>query len=507
MIGPLQREQIIDLRAEPLGAGWLRRFPTREERREVATPGVWRTGPEGTFRRAMVQALDGAREIALLSSFLLSDELLAKAMQRAADRRVRVYVLTASEQRIGKELRDHEDFGKRMAAEHKQLLDSLAGRVLLRSAEHIHAKFLVVDPQLGSGARAWLSTANFNKALEDNFELGVLLEGGDAQALASCFQWAFWCEAERELRGQRLAGIAPQPPATPARPDGATVFATLRDGARLRERVMAMIQSAERELLVASYGLGADHPSVRELIAAARRGVQVTVLTRPRPAVAEGVMALAAAGARVVAHDKLHAKALAVDGQVLVMSANLEAHGLDQGFEVGATLTGEAARGVAETLREWAATFPWGYRADATRGEHLGDFCPVRGGLRGEIAKVVAHQTQQLATVTAADALALEDAPAPVLKVAPTRGEFPQRVTCTWSVVAPSLPKGATERLREIEPEAAGGDGQRTKTIAKVSYEPRRFEHAGKIYVRLERGADAELVRQAAAELDATVVL
>lgn len=508
MISPLHREQTIDLTAEPLGPGWLRRRPTEAESREVVNDGVWRTGPQGRFRQALVEALDSAAEVALLSSFLLADDQLADAMLRAAKRGIRVYVLTASEQRIGKVVRDDETFEQRMADQHKKLLDSLAGNVLLRSAEHIHAKFLVVDPQSPSSARAWLSTSNFNKALEDSVELGVRLDSEDARALAACFHWAFWCEAERELRGpRRLIEIRPNHPAAPALPSGEAVVATLRDGTRLRDRVVALIKDARIEILVASYGLTADHAAVRALIEAAKRGVRVTLLTRPRRAVAAGVAELASTGVSIVAHDKLHAKALFVDGQALVMSANLEVQGLDQGFEVGAVVSASVARGVEATLREWAAAFPWVYRADAKRGEHLGDFCRAEAGLRDGVEKVTESHAQQVAAVIAPDALALEDAPAPALTPAAPRGELPRRVTFAWDVVPPSLPKGATERLREVEREEPGKDGKSRKTTTRIPYEPRLFDHGGKVYVVLDSSSDAEQARRAAKTFGATVVL
>jgi cardiolipin synthase len=470
--------------------------------------GVWRTGPQARFRQALVEALDSAEEVALLSSFLLADDHLAQAMLRAAKRGVRVYVLTASERRIGKVVRDDESFEQRMADHHKKLLESLAGNVLLRSAEHIHAKFLIVDPQSPTGARAWLSTANFNKALEESIELGVRLDAEGARALAACFQWAFWCEAERELRGaRRLIEIRPNHPASPSRPGGEAVFATLRDGTRLRERVVALIKAARREILVASYGLAADHVAVRELVEAAKRGVRVTVLTRPRPAVAGAVAVLAAAGVSVVAHDKLHAKALVADGKALVMSANLEAKGLDQSFEVGTVVSDSIARGVEETLQEWAAAFPWVYRADARRGEHLGDFCPAEAGLRDGVVKVTESYAQPVADVVARDALALDEAPAPALTPAAPRGELPRRVSFAWNVVPPSLPKGATERLREVEREVPGKDGKPKRTTTRIPHEPRLFDHGGKVYVVLDSSTDAERVRKAAGTFGATVVL
>jgi cardiolipin synthase len=189
------------------------------------------------------------------------------------------------------------------------------------------------------------------------------------------------------------------------------------------------------------------------------------------------------------------------------MSANLEAQGLDQGFEVGAVVPAGVARGVEETLREWAAAFPWVYRADAKRGEHLGDFCPVEAGLRDGVVKVTESHAQKVAAVIAPDALALDDAPAPALTPAAPRGELPRRVTFAWDVVPPSLPKGATERLREVEREEPGKDGKPKKTTTRIPHEPRLFDHGGKVYVVLDSSADAERVRQAAGTFGATVVV
>jgi cardiolipin synthase A/B len=516
MLSPLHREETVDLTKEPLGAGWLRRHPTKAEAREVISAGVWRTGPQLRFRQELVTALDAATEIVLLSSFLLADERLADAMLRAAQRGVRVYVLTASEQRIGKVVRDDETFEQRMADQHKKLLERLAGNVRLRSAEHIHAKFLVIDPRSPTGARAWISTANFNKALEDSIELGVKLDAAGARALAVCFQWAFWCEAERELRGaRRLIEIRPQQPAAPARPADDAVFATLRDGTHLRDRAVALIRGARHEILVASYGIAADHVAVRALIDAAKRGVRVTVLTRPRRAVAAGVAALASAGIAIFAHDKLHAKAIVADGQALVMSANLEAQGLDRGFEIGAILTPTVARGVEETLRDWANAFPWVYRANATRGDHAGDFCPADAALRDGTMRVTDIHSQRLPSVVAEDALRLGDAPTPALKPSPERGEMPRKVSFIWDVLPPSLPKGAAERLQEIEREETdkdgkpktGKDGKPRKIKSRISYDPPVFEHGGNVYVVLRRSDDMERARQVAADLGARVVL
>ena len=508
MISPIPREQILDLTNEPLDPGWLRRAPTRTESHELVGPGVWRTGPQLLFRNELVSAMNKAREVILLSSFLLADDHLAQAMIQAAERGVRVYVLTASEQRIGKVLREDDIFEQRMVEKHKKLLEGLADKVLLRSAEHIHAKFLIVDPQSESGACAWLSTANFNKALEDSVELGVMLDADRVRGLAACFNWAFWCEAERELRGpNRLVEIKPNHPAAPPRPSHAAIFATLRDSMVLREQLIALIRGARNEILVASYGIAADHAAVGELVEAARRGVLVTVLTRPRPAVAAGVALLASVGVSIFAHDKLHAKAVVADGKALIMSANLEAQGLDKGFEIGAVLPADTARAVETALREWASSFPWIYRADAMRGQHRGDFCPALFGLRDGVVKVVHSHSQTVADVFANDALHLSDTPPPALKPSLVPGELPQQVMFTWSVLPPRLPKGAKEQFKTNEREKQGKNGKSKKEKESIPYVPPVYELMNKRYVLLRNAEEADKAQQLAADLGAMVVL
>lgn len=506
IIDTMPRQAVIDRTGEPLGPGWLRRAATKPEQHEQVSSHVWRTGPKLRFRDTLTQAIDEAEEQVLLCSFLLADERLADALIQAAERGVRVYIITASEQRLNNLIGDEDDFGKRMFEQHKTLLSRLAGKVLLRSAEHVHAKFLVVDALRQNSARAWLSTANFNKALQDNIELGVQLEQDSAQALAECFHWAFWCEAQRELRSANRLVEIKAPPARPRRPAHDQVVATLEGSHDLREAVIAMIRGAQREVLVSSYGLDADHAVLDELIRVAERGVRISVLTRPRPAVAAGVKKLTDAGIQVLAHDKLHAKALVVDGRAMVMTANLDAFGLDSGFEVGAKLPTASATAIEQTLRDWIDTFPWIYRADASRGEHLGDFCPSNKGLREGIVRVVEHCDKVLPDVEASDALSLDSAPAPQAQASDTTEELAQRLTLHWNVKAPRLPAGATEYKRSVEQEHVR-DGKPIKERIQVSFDPPVYQHKGLKYIVIRSNEEQEHALSTAAQLGARLVL
>lgn len=508
MIEPIKLSQTRDLSAERLPDLWWRRRPTDAGTRESVALGVWQTGANGEFRRALVGAVDSAKQVVLVASFLLADAPLADAITRAADRGVRVYMLTASEQRVAKAPEDDEVFEQRMVEEHKQLLRRLAGRTLLRSAEHFHAKFLVVDPPWvdGGRTRAFLSTANFNRALTDSVELGVELDPNQAVGLAQVFALAFWSEAERELvEVDRLASVG-KPPAVPVVPAGTGVLTTTKESTSLRERVLTLVGGARRRLIVSSYGLSASHPVVLAIRDAAARGVAVTVLTRPRPAVLAAARVLAQAGALVRAHERLHAKAIVADGVGLVMSANLEAQGLDRGFEVGIQ-TESASAALAGVLTEWEEGFPWEFRIGPQRKDVVGEVLIGDRRARDPKVAIVDLQTVALPPVPAADALALDRAPAPDTRVPPAAQLLPCRVRFEWEVRPPTLPRGATERLRTVRRTTVGKDGKPLVVEERAAYEPPVYEYMGSVYVKLRSQADIDAARHLAAELKGVVVV
>lgn len=511
VIPPVPRSATKDMRSEFLPPCWIRRRPTLPDQHEDAAQGLYRTGPNGAFRKALIDAIDGAREVVLLSSFLLADEDLGQALIRAADCGKRVYVLTASEQRLAKLPDDEAEFEARMIEQHKRLLDSFAGKILLRSAEHLHAKFLVTDPK--GTTRGWISTANLNRALVESVEIGVEVDQDAARALAGWFSYAFWVEAEREIveRG-RLSEVG-KPPALPAEPAHRRLVVTTHRHTSLRDAVIDTIHGARTELVMSSYGLERSHPALEALLNARARGVAVTVLTRPRPAAVPAVAALAEAGARIFAHDKLHAKAIANEASGLVMTANLEARGLDHGFEVGVRLEGRLASALTATLREWVECFPWEYASAASRGSVLGEICLADHGPRRRsdgsdgLRDVVEEHAVRLPPVVAPSALSLDQAVDPELKVPDADKRLPRRVRFEWEVRPPQLPRTAREIKRRVQREGRGPDGKPRVADVEEPYDPPLYEHAGETFVLVRSSRDIEPARQLSAEFKAKVVV
>jgi cardiolipin synthase len=475
--------------AEPLPPCWHRRNPTTDESIERVGGGLLSAGPQGSLGRALIDVVSAAKHTVLIASFLFSDPDLCNALLAAHSRGVRIYMLTASRARLTSQRED--DFTAKMIEEHQRLLDLLAGKVVLRAADCFHAKFIVVDH--ASAARGWLSTANFNPALYRSRELGLELDRAAAQEVAQWFCWAFWSCAEHELTGEkgRLRAVD-KPPTVPKVPSGARVLVTTPEHKPLRQRILAWIKASKRELWIASYGFDADHEVLAAIVERAKAGVPVTVLTRPRPANCTAVVALREAGARVLGHDKLHAKAIVCDHGALVMTANLDMHSLENSFEVGMVLDNQDHAALRETFVRWAESFPWTLTLRGSRSDTLGEIWLADQGKDTGTRRVVEQVKIRLGDVVALDALDLENAPAPKPERPSEHQQIPAAVRYEWVVRAPQLPKGA-KRLDE------------DKQVDK--HTPTAWQHKRDRYVLLEDEQAVVAARARAAELGARVVL
>jgi cardiolipin synthase len=147
------------------------------------------------------------------------------------------------------------------------------------------------------------------------------------------------------------------PPARPAAPDGRAIVAIVPSGPDQEHNANAMVYFAgiaaarERVWITTPYFIP-DEPTLRALISAAHRGVDVRLLLPQRNDIRlVGIAArsyfpeLVRNGVRVFQYRPswLHAKAMAVDGTwALVGSANVDVRSFLLNFEVGALIVERA---------------------------------------------------------------------------------------------------------------------------------------------------------------------
>ena len=179
--------RVVDQSDTLLPSAWVSK--RAEEKLGVeACGGVLVSGRNRLLAQEVISMIDAAKDKVVLVSFLFADRDIEDALLRAFGRGVRVYVLIASEARLGREEPDGE-FDKRVLDEHKSMLNRLAGYVLFRSAAHFHAKAVVIDPE--HSPQGVLLTCNLTKeALERNEEMAVKLTASEVMGVTSYLKWA-----------------------------------------------------------------------------------------------------------------------------------------------------------------------------------------------------------------------------------------------------------------------------------------------------------------------------
>ena len=458
--GKAKFEELIDLRDELLPPTWV---ASRNSTQESAEPGkkVHASGRDGVVRDLIIGLLDRAREQAIVASFLLAEGAVEDAMLNAANRGVRVYVLLASEARLV-EKENEGEFDARVRKLHEAMLHRLGGLVLFRSAPHFHAKLVLIDP--ADHPAGVLLTANLTtEALERNEELAVELTPEEVREAEEIVKWAMWESAEHELLdAERFRPVKPL--GKVSHPEaGTSVTATTSATQSIRDRLLQLLERATSRIVVSSFGWQVDHTVVQKLCERARDGIEVTVLARVRPAAMPTLVELARAGAFVYGYKWLHAKAIWTDtGEAIVMSANLEADGLDSGFELGVRLDGDRAREVEERLKWWREAAPWRLVCEPKLGAVNGD---AKTWKEGQLIDITVSEEMEcdLGTVVASSAEHLA-APRPADPANGVQSQMAHQRKYTWTVRAPSLAPGSKEERRPSQ------EGKQ-----KVSYSPPVF--------------------------------
>lgn len=415
--------------------------------------GVWYAESTGTLRDRLVDLVASAREVLCISSFIIADPALHKAVLDAAGRGIRIYVLTATEQRLLKGPARDDEFSDRMLADHVQLLDDLALRTLLRSGEDLHAKYVLVDPNT-SGTHGIIFTCNLaTEGLTRNPELAIEVTGGDARDLFRMFLFGFWKQSKRELL--EPGKITANRPFQPENVTGPRDLPCTFDGsARLKAEVDRLVREARNELWIASWKFAPAHDSVSALETAARRGVGVRLLTsiRPSPEHMDALLSLSKAGVQIRGLRYLHAKAVISDlkggPEGLVMSANFDTHGLDDGYEVGIRLTDARLGSVLSIVKWWWESATHSLEVEKALGElpattvslyHHGTFeeVQVEDEHQMDLGSIVARNEGDMGTTQPSSF------PAPVTK---GRRVYYKTVNYRWTVLPPSRASRPDER-------------------------------------------------------------
>jgi cardiolipin synthase A/B len=470
-----------DYGSRDLGRIWVQRnvTPAKPKPKALETAGRMLVpilpDSNGEFVGTLADAVRKAKDVVCLSSYMIQQSELTKALMDTASHGVRVYVLTAGEEELSRIDVEMDDVEKPKLDDYKGLLNSLAGQVLVRTAPHFHAKFLLVDPD-DRGAKGFLMTCNLtvDAMSGKNIEAASTLTEAEVRSYFSQFVAAFWRESRHELlRPGELSGAHPTPPGIVF---GRVIHpATFEGCTTLKERVMGLIDSAEESVVVAGWSFGAGHAVVGSLEKALERGASVKVFTRPTSANSEALASLASKGALVYGHDRYHAKMVITDGKrSLLMTSNFTERGLDVGFEAGVDLGEGETRALAALAGYWDSLCGWELRPAAK----LRDATPVvrRETPTTKMMDVVVVQDQSTKDMGSHNMASLEEPEYnPNVELANPNGpgatKLSKRVRYTWRVIPPVLPPQATLVSEKDVPFSVYGVSQGGKFIVVEKWE------------------------------------
>jgi len=449
------------------------------------------TDSTGFLRNRLVMMLDSAKDSICVASFLIADSYIIQAMLRASERGVRVYLLTASETQLLREPKEDNEFDALRLKEHIRTLEQLAGRVLVRTGENLHSKFVLVDPQ-SSQAQGFLLTANLtSEALTRNVEIGVELDSDEVHDLFRQFLIGFWIESSNELlEPGSISKI--EPLSDVVLPSPLQLLSTTSRTSTIKQRVDALIDAAKSEIIVSSFGIDMKHETTQKIIQAARAGTKVRILSRPRPNknTMNALIALVEAGAEVRGHRWLHAKCVLADTNEgwsgLVMTSNVESHGLDKGFESGISLHGKDADSLYAMAENWWRNFPQLLFTKKKLGDVEGDVLLWSDETLKKIT-IKKRYEEDLGEFTAKSFDEIEGFQ-PNLVPEKTNKEAVKyhEHTFHWTVLPPKLPPDAKR-------ESSDGDID-------------VYKYGGESYIVVQRAAQLSKARKLASELHAKIV-
>lgn len=482
---PFKRSRSFDQSSYALGPCWI-----HEKKATTGTPEldghVYQSGESRTMANAVIGLLNLAKESAIVCTFLLSDDEVVEAIEKAAKRGIRIYLLLSTEARLAKEPGEGE-FEKHVLEEHKRMLRRLAnGLVLIRSASHYHAKFVIIDPNTAYPAGVLLTANLTREALVRNEELAVRLSPDEAKAVLPFVKWAMWEEAEHEMTdaNDRLKAVKPlkliEPP-----PMHDRVLVTTSFGRSIQDTILKLIDEASQRIIMSSFGWEAGHPVVEALCDKARNGVKVVVLARTRPAAMPALQALTEAGVLVYGFKWLHAKAIWTDRKTaMIMSANIQHDGLDRGFELGLLLSGSRSDSLRSLLEAWQEKAPWRLSTTSRAGEVLGHV-KIWDGRQLKDEQIRTYIEHDLGNVQASCLTSMDK----VEPRFPNREKVPpvaHEIRYTWSVVPPVLSKGSKEQFQPSSNKASKSNG----SPERISYSPPLFKEPNNRLVVAIRSPD-----------------
>lgn len=335
----------------PNGSGWK---STEKEKLSVIESGEGKV----LFSK-IIMAIDSAKHIVCLQSFLIQDTEIIDALLRAVEEReVKVFVLSSAEARLKETIEEEDGFIK---VNYIHLLDSkFKNHFVHRTAENFHGKYILIDPT--TKPKGFVCTNNFTEnGFTKNPELAIELNNKQCEELFKIFVYHFWEHStDEQTATNEFDKVKPVNKFSLPKLDNILLTSPNSKGNSLNKTLLAAINKAEKTISFSTFQLDKNIELVKAITDKAKQNVSVTLFCRPiEKQFNEQLKKLLEAGVQIYFHPLTHSKSLLIDNKDgFVFTANLVANGLDNGLEVGVKLNEEQTKDLSTIHQNWQDNFP-----------------------------------------------------------------------------------------------------------------------------------------------------
>lgn len=308
----------------------------------------------------ILKAIESAKQIICLQSFLIQDTAIVDALIKAfTEKGVRVFVLSSVEARLKQTIEEEEDF---IRESYVNLLDSkFKNHFVHRSAESFHGKYILIDPT--TDPRGFLCTNNFTETgFSKNPELAIELNREQCEELFKIFVYHFWEYAtDEQTATNEFAKVKPVGKFSLPNLQSILLTSPNIQYNSINRSLLTAVNSAQRTISFSTFQLDLNTELLKAIMDKSKQNISVTLFCRPNEKQFNDQMKqLLEVGVHIYFHPLLHAKSLLVDSnEGYIFTSNLTGNGLETGLEMGIKLNNEQTKDLASIHQKWQELFPF----------------------------------------------------------------------------------------------------------------------------------------------------
>jgi phosphatidylserine/phosphatidylglycerophosphate/cardiolipin synthase-like enzyme len=326
--------------------------------------GDWQ--PQNTPNRTVLQSssdkvvfdivlffIKSAKESICLQSFLIQDTAIIDELVKATERGVRVFVMSSAEARLKPTIEEEQDF---ITENYKKMLnEKFKFRFVHRSAENLHAKFIVIDGKMNP--KGMIFTNNFTEnGFFKNPEISVFLTTEQSKELYDIFVYYFWEKttdeqtASNEFEKVKPLGIAELPDLK---------HILLSSDRSLKNTILRAIEKTQSNIILSTFTIDKDY-EICKLIGEKQKESTLTIFTRSNERqLQDQIKDFIDNGAEIFLHQATHAKFILIDGKEgYVFTSNFNQNDFEIGFNIGIKLSAQQVDELAKIAEQWRKTMP-----------------------------------------------------------------------------------------------------------------------------------------------------